>query len=360
MITNSHDNSHFNSTGLLVFLYKWRKAILVITAAGAIASIIFSLLIQNKYKSTVVMFPTSTGSISKQLLAENPNTKSDILQFGEEEQAEQMLQVLNSDEIRARICQKYNLMKHYDIDTADQFKRTMLYEEFLDNVNFKRTEFMSVKVEVLDHSPDTAALIANDISALLDSVHTRMQHDRAIKAFKIVEGEYLAKVAHIKQMEDSMRAINRLGIYDYESQSEVTNEQYAIAISRGDARAVKSLEEKLQVLAMYGSAYMGIRDQLELERKQLTLLLTKYNEAKADAEQSLPYKFVVDKAYPAEKKSYPVRWIIVAVSTISSFILAIIIVIALENLAAVRAFNTKVKEGTRKEEKEKIVSEPVI
>lgn len=356
MITNRYEGSGFNSTGLLVFLYKWRKALIIITAIGMIASVIVSFTIQNKYKSTVVMFPATTSSISKAIIAENAGGKQDILQFGEEEEAEQMLQILNSDEIRARICQKYNLMKHYKIDTTDKFKRTSLYDEFSDNVNFKRTEFMSVKIEVLDKSPDTAAMIANDIAALLDTVQNRMMHERALKAFHIVENEYNEKLQKIAAMDDSLRHLNALGVYDYESQSEVVNEQYAIAISKGDQRAIKSLEEKLNTIAKYGSAYVAVRENLLLERKELSQLRVKYNEAKVDAEQNLQRKFVVNNAYPAEKKSYPVRWLIVTVSTMSSFILAVIIVIAFENFSSVRGISGKVKEA-RKEEK--AISEPV-
>ena len=271
-----------------------------------------------------------------------------------------MLQVLNSDEIRSRICQKYNLMQHYKISPDDKLKKTHLYEEFSDNVTFKRTEFMSVKVEVLDWDPDTAALIANDISALLDSVHTRMQRERATQAFRIVEIEYFDKLGQIKAMEDSMRALNKLGIYEIESQSEMLVEQYAIATAKNDQRAVASIQEQLDILARYGAAYIAIRDQMELERKQLSLLRAKYKEAKTDAEQSLPYKFVVDKAYPAEKKSTPVRWLIVTVSAFSSFVLAVIIVIAMENLSQIRGLSRRVKESGKKEEKPVKAQEPVL
>lgn len=335
-IIQKETGSDFDSSNLIVFLYKWRKALLIVTVVAAVVSAAVSYIIKPKFKSTVVLFPASSASLSKSLLTENFGQKQDILQFGEEEESERMLQILNSDEIRSRICQKYNLMEHYNIDTAGPYKRTKLYEQYMDNITFKRTEFMSVKVEVLDVDPDTAALIANDISALFDSTHTRMQRERAIQAFKIVEKEYLGKVREVQQMSDSIARINLLGVYDYESQSEVTTEQLAIAISKGDQRAVKSLEEKLTIIAQYGSAYVSIRDNLELERKQLSLLQAKYNEAKVDAGQNIPHKFVVNRAYPAERKSYPVRWLIVLVSTVSTFILAMLVIILIENLSAVR------------------------
>lgn len=322
----------FNSLNILHFIYKWRISLIIIGIGTFVISSIISLTIQEKYKSTVILFPATTSSISKALLSDNSFKQDDVLAFGAEEEAEQMLQILNSDEIRTKISEKYNLLKHYDIDTADKFKRTKLYDEFQSNITFKRTEYMSVKIEVMDINPDTAALIANDIAALHDSTKIRMQRERATQALIIVKKEYLEKEADVNAMTDSIKVINSYGLYDYESQSEVTTGQYAIAISKGDQRAIKALEEKLKVIANYGSVYVSLRDNLEFQRKQLNLLKTKYEGTKVDVEQVLPQKFVVSNAYPAEKKSYPVRWIIVVVSTMASLLMAVIAILLIENL----------------------------
>jgi uncharacterized protein involved in exopolysaccharide biosynthesis len=326
----------FNSLNVLFFIYKWRKQLALVAVSAFIISCIIALTIQEKYKSTVILFPATTNSISKALLTENAASKEDVLQFGEEEEAEQMLQILSSDEVRSRICEKYHLMEHYGIDPEDQYKRTKLYDEFLQNISFKRTEYMSVKIEVMDYSPDTAAMMANDIAALHDSTKTRIQHERAKEALKIVEREYQAKLREIKEMEDSLKVINSYGVFDYESQSEVTSEQYAIAIAKNDQRAMKSLEEKLQVIGKYGSAYVSLRDNMYMQRKHLNLLKSKYDEAKVDAEQVLSQKFVVSNAYPAEKKSYPIRWLIVVVSTLSSLLIAVITILLVENFKQFR------------------------
>ncbi|GAB4251228.1 MAG: hypothetical protein Kow0079_05040 [Vicingaceae bacterium] len=313
----------FDSGNLLAFFYQWRKPLLIITVAAAVISAVVSLLIENKYKSTVVMFPTQHNSISKALIAENFGGKDDVLAFGEEEQAEQLLQILNSDEIRNRIIEKYDLMHHYEIEDDDKYKYTTLQKMYESNVKFDRTEFMSVEIEVLDKNPDTAAMIANDIAALVDSVQNRMRKEIAVQAFKIVEEEYNNNKAYVKSLEDSLDALRALGINDYESQAERLHEQLAKAIVDGKKNAVKELEERIKILSKYGGAYVSIRDQLEYEKKQLTFLRGKYNEAKVDAEKELEHKFIVNNAFPAEKKSYPIRWLIVVVSTFAAFLFAV-------------------------------------
>ena len=327
MNKKAQETEDFNSLNLLNIIYKWRKQLTIIGIAAIVVSSIISLTIKEKYKSTVILFPATTSSISKALLTDNNFKKDDVLEFGGEDEAEQMLQILNSDEIRTKICEKFNLLRHYSISPTDKFKRTKLFDEFENNITFKRTEYMSVKIEVLDVNAD----IANDISALHDSTKIRIQRERGKQALNIVKKEYFDKVADVRRMTDSIKKINSFGVYDYESQSEVTTEQYAIAISKGDQRAVKALDEKLKVIANYGSAYVSLRDNLEFQRKQLNLLKTKYEETKVDVEQILPQKFIVSNAFPAEKKSYPVRWIIVLVSALATLLIAVIVILLIEN-----------------------------
>lgn len=326
----------FSSGNLLVFMYQYRKILIVVSLAAAIVSSVISLLIEEKYKSTVVMFPTTTNSISKALIADNFGGKDDVMELGEEEQAEQLLQILNSDEIRNRIIGKYDLMKHYEIDADDPFRMTKLTRKFNSNISFEQTEFMSVRVEVLDRNPDTAALIANDIASLLDTVKNRMRKKIALEALQIVEEEYYGMMNYMTQMEDSLARIRAMGVHDPESQSEVLTEQLAIATRQNNSKAVKVIEEKLATLAQYGGIYISIRDNFEWDRKQLSFLKSKYAEAKIDAEKSLEHKFIVNQATPAERKSYPIRWLIVVSSTVASFLLCVITIMVVRTLQSLR------------------------
>jgi uncharacterized protein involved in exopolysaccharide biosynthesis len=158
-----------------------------------------------------------------------------------------------------------------------------------------------------------------------------MQKERAMKALNIVGNEYQDLQQEINQIVDSLRSIGRLGVHDYESQSEVLNQQLAIAISKNDRPAIKALEERLEVLANYGSIFLSLKNTLEYKTEQITLLKAKYEEAKVDAEQELPQKFIVNSAFAAEKKSYPIRWMIVVVTTLSALMLSVITIIIIES-----------------------------
>ncbi|MBE9491755.1 MAG: hypothetical protein IMY70_02630 [Bacteroidetes bacterium] len=332
---NLKENSEFDSSGFLFFIYKWRKPFIIVCASALIASWIFSssIFITPKYRSSVILFPVATNSVSKVLISQKSGIKEDILGFGEEEQTEQLLQILNSNKIRDRIIKKFDLMNHYGINPDSRYKMTKLIREYQNNITFRRTEYMAVKISVLDKDPLMAANIANTISELLDSTKNQMQKERAIMAFRIVEQEYKKLQDEIREIVDSLSVIGKLGVNDYESQSEVINQQFAIAISKNDKQAINALEKRLDILAKYGSTYLSLKNILEFKAEQLTLFKAKYVEAKIDAEQELPQKFVVNDAFAAEKKSYPIRWIIVVVSTLSAFLLTILIIIIIENFA---------------------------
>lgn len=335
MIEKSTNNDSFSAIRLVLFLWTKKTILIIVTIVAAIAATIFSMptFIPPKYKSTVVLFPTSTNSVSKALLNDNQSYKQDLMQFGEEEDAEQLLQILNSSIIRNRIVEKYQLMKHYDIESDNQFKRTLLTKEYESNIRYRRTENMAVEITVMDIDPDTSALIANNIASLLDSLKSNMIKGRALRGYEIVKQEYDNLKQGIALKEDSMTILRRLGIHDYETQAEMINQQLAIEIARNpNSAAVKALDNKLSTLAEYGGPYVSLRDDLEHEKKILTEVREKFDKAKIDYEEEMPQTFIVDLAYPAEKKSYPVRWIIVVVASLSSFLLAVFSLVIMEGI----------------------------
>lgn len=322
---------HFSSFGLITFMVKWWKHIAIATCIGAIASIIISLTMKDRFKSVVVFYPTTTNSIAKALLDVSGNSKKDFLEFGEEAEAEQALQILQSDEIREWVIIQYNLYEHYRINPNAKYAKTRMMKKFARNVNFRRTEFNSVEIAVLDEDPVIAAGMANDIAARLDTVRNKIQKERARDGLKIVETEYIAMQHEVQLLSDSLDRIRQLGINDYTSQSEVINKEYATAVSRRDQPAIKALEEKISILSKYGGVYVAMTDNLELYRKQLAEIKMKYDQARVDAEQQLPHKMVVNYAYPADRKTYPKRSMIVIGATFATFCMSIFFIIGLEN-----------------------------
>ena len=341
MTTQNEGDNSFDSVGLISFLYSHRKPLIIITSVAILASAIFSgpMFITPLFESKVIMFPGSTSSISKAILNENAGLKNDILKFGEEEEAEQMLQILGADEIRFKIISKYELMTHYEIDTAKSaYPNTKLNKRYDDNISHRRTKLQSIEIKVRDRDPEIAAAIANDIANLLDSAKNNMLKKVALKAYAIVKKEHENLENEIDEIKESLTALGALGIHDYKSQSEVLNRQYAEAIAKNDTKAMKALEEKLDILGRYGSTQMSLAYKLEnLYEEVYPILKRRLEEAKVDATETIPHKFVVNWGYPAEKKAYPIRWLIVLLSAISVFALSSVLIIISDNIKRIKS-----------------------
>jgi capsular polysaccharide biosynthesis protein len=328
----SQPSNEQKPASVIGFIFKWRKVIAITCLIAGVLALVFSssLFIAPRYRSTVIMYPAATNSISKALLSENQSSEQDLLEFGEDAQTEQMLQILNSGRLRDRIISRFNLADHYGISPNSKYYNTRLQKQYEQNISFKRTEYMAVKISVLDKSPQMAADIANSIASLLDSVKNDMQKERAIEGFRILEDEYNKLQAEIGKMEDSLTEIRKKGVHDYETQAEMINQQLAIEIARGNQSGINALESKLDILAQYGGAYVSLRDAIENEKKQLSYVKARYDEAKIDAQKILPQKFIVQSAYKAEKKAYPVAWLIVLTTIIATFFVTVLVIVAID------------------------------
>lgn len=337
MNIKSPQNYSFDSVSILGIIIKYRKPILILTIIALIVSVIVSFIIKPKFKSTVILFPATTNSISQALLTDQLSGQpKDLLEFGEEEESEQLLQILHSDIIRSKVIEKYNLMAHYNIDPESSYPLTKLNKKFEDNISFQRTKFMAVEIEVLDTDPKVAADIANTISELLNETKTAIQRDRALKGLKISEDAYLSKVNQINEIKDSLKSINMKGVFDFDEQSLALNDAYAKALVSGNQNGIKSIEKQLNNLAMYGSEFLKYSQSLEYEVESLTKMREKYERAKVDAEKEIPHIFIVNRAFPAEKKSYPIRWLIVTLSVLGTFLLSLLIAVGLENYVIIK------------------------
>ena len=140
-----------------------------------------------------------------------------------------------------------------------------------------------------------------------------MMKERAREAFRLVEKEYMEAAQNLETLRDSMNQL-----------SEQVSEHMR---TTGDpsSNLVKAIAEN-------GGLYISMMNSVRYETALVTDLSLKYKEARLEAEQNLPHKFVVEQAYPSEKKAYPRKSLIVIVSTFSTLLFALIVLIIIDNV----------------------------
>ncbi|MGF1585747.1 MAG: hypothetical protein ACFCUM_10520 [Bacteroidales bacterium] len=323
--------SELESRGLIMLIFRNRFPLITITMVAFIVSVVVSLMIEDRYRSGVILYPAVSTSLSRFIMG-TAATSGDLTGFGQEEDAERLMQVLKSDAIREKIFEKYSLMEHYGIKENNRYPLTTLNKKFDSNVRFRKTEYMAIEIEVLDKDPVLAADMANDIAGHIDSVMNDMLRERASQSLSIVQEEYRRLKEEVGMIEDSLRKIREMGIMDYESQAEVLNTAYATALLNNDSDRINFFRDKLNTLSEWGGVYVNLRDNLVYQNRKLSDLKSVFDEVRLNASNTMPYKFIVTEAKVAEKSSYPVRSLIVIVSTLAAFLIALFTLVTLETL----------------------------
>jgi uncharacterized protein involved in exopolysaccharide biosynthesis len=325
----------FDAINLIRFTWKNRKILLLISIVAFIASTIIAFSIKPKYKTKIILFPASELSLSKTLVETQigSNNEKDILTFGNDNEAERLMQVLRSEQLTDHLIEKFDLLKYYSVDLSPKkYPVTTVRGILGDCIKFRRTEYNSIEVEVIDHSPQMAANIANEIANYADTIYYSITNKRAKQAYEIVADEYNSSDQHIRALTDTLDFIRSKGITDFERESEAFSKAYVNALVKNDVSAIHILENKMAVMQKYGGKYDEIHFRLNAEIKRLSHLKGKLAAAKVNYERAFSNVFIVDKAFVPEKKDSPKRIVIILLSTIAAFALSLLALIIQNNI----------------------------
>lgn len=307
-----------NSSELLKLLLKWWKQLFVITLVALVLSGIFSspFIITPKYKSFAVLYPAN------------------VIPMGTETPTEQMLQVLESDVIRDSITNLYHLYETYGIDSNDQSAKSTLIQRFQEHVVFQRTQYQSVVIEVLDKNPVQARDMVQSIIHFFNSKERSLQQEKAMELVTILDTQVSKKKAEMDSMEAILTGIRQdYGILDYSLQTEYATERYLEVISSPGKRAnAKEIEPLLNALKDKGGEFMSLNEHLWRVRGGYNDLKEQLEAAQRDVEKDLTYCNIITNPVVADKKAYPIRWLIVSVSVLGTLLLSILFLGIVENL----------------------------
>ncbi len=327
------NNNQYNSFSLLKFLWGWRKWLFIICLATAIISAVCSFFITPRFKSSATIYAPRTNSMAKILLnEENYNERLDIKAYAIEEETEQMMQLLNAVEIKDSLIQNFNLATHYDINTKSKGWKTKLYKALTNNLTIKRTDYGAISISVSDEDPQMAYDMTNAVLRLLDTVKNRTERERATAAYVALRNQLDSITNEIARIDDSIQMCMEHGVFEVEEQTNRVMQQYAIAVAQGNNAAISRLNEEQAKLATWGPKLDAWQDLQFTFREYQSLCKQKMMDAQLDMQGSLPVKFVVDRPSIADKKYYPKRSIVVLVSTLSVFILSIIVLLMIEKI----------------------------
>lgn len=261
------------------FLFEHRRFFIGALLVGAIIGGGVTFLMPKKYRSTAVVYPYNTY------------TKNDIIsnpQFGYEVETEQLMQLLESANMRDRTIEKFRLYEYYQLDTNQRDWRARLMMKYLNDVSFARSRYLSVVINVTTENPELSARIANFQVSEVDNYRASIFKENRERELSNKEREYRQSEAAMERLRDSIYGIktNKRELL-YTFIENLNNENY-----RADEFVDDPSLEKLvdQYIFLF-------RRNAELRRN--------YFEASERMQEPLPSVYVIDKAVPSYKKVSP-------------------------------------------------------
>jgi LPS O-antigen subunit length determinant protein (WzzB/FepE family) len=317
---------NFNSGDLIAFVYGKRKPLIIITSIAIVASVVVSLMMTPYFKAQAIVFPTKSNSVDFQGTGRNS-----VVEFGDEADAERLLQVLNSPEIRDSLTDKYNLYEHYDLDKEAGQARAKFQKAYEGNVQFNRTRYNSITIDVYDADPEIAADMANDIVRLVDTVMNRMIRERSKGPMWAVQDEVRLIKTEMGDYSDKMKVLSDSGVVNQETRSRLYSD-YLSALKAGKNDVASEIKRKIDASQKYGSDYDIYSNLSEFFSLRYSNILDVNDQATQYANTNIQQTIRHSMAEVPDKKAKPKRAVVVIMSTIAAFLLSIFWFLAVEKI----------------------------
>lgn len=288
----------------------------IFIAVGVLAAVLgvvlsHPLFIKPRYLSKATVYPVNLNSYSIE-------TRTD-----------QLLQLLRSNSIRDSLIRQFDLQTVYDADTSQKGGYFALYNEFLDRVEIGKTQYESVMIEVVDEDPVRARDMVNAMLEQVNLLARRLQREKSYEVLRIAQ----RALSHERYKLDSVEArLDTLrknsGLLAYEAQAKELTKGYVRMLSSGASTA-----QREQVLSMIkdleskGGEFRQLTELSNLFRANYDRLLTQHETVVNDVTKELTYTNVIVYPEVSDKKVYPVRWLIVLLSTVSALLLCFLVLL---------------------------------
>ena len=223
--------------------------------------------------------------------------------------------------VRDSIIKKYNLIQHYEIDTAVKIWRYQLYKLFDERINIDRNRYNALSASVLDTDPQMASNIANDLVTVGDAVKAGILRKNLNAALGYLEKDYNKKVTEFNALADN---VNRLA----------QNNKLPSLNLKGQS-FVERMKEQINLISELSSANNSgydLKQQYNYESilSQLAEVQSSYEQASSNLNNNYPKCYVVSPAQASYKKVSPNRTLIVVIAAVSAFLFSVLMLLLIQ------------------------------
>ena len=339
----------FTLAGLRALFERWKYHLGLALALAAIVSALVAWSLPNIYSSTAVFLPTSPQSTDPDRLVEG--TK---LELGTRpEDLDRMLTIGQSLPLAERMIRRFDLYQHYNAGPpgTDVVENNVL-AEFNSNFTIVHNERDAIELTFQDRDKKLAAAVANALVAAIDSVNQQLtlENRRNVLALYRQRSVRLGDT-YERARQRLLAARRRYGVFfgpeqqgRYLSRAVIETEKELRIAEGGGPGSVPGLRRALRgltqgaggnVISLEGWARGS--DSVALLTNRLTDLQNRFVSSQGAFEQAeislqsrVSSLYLIQKAYPATRKSKPFRSLIVLGSVLGTLAFSVFLILALE------------------------------
>jgi uncharacterized protein involved in exopolysaccharide biosynthesis len=163
------------------FLLRNSKKLIFYTSLSVILAIVITFFIPKEYYSYGIVFPPANPSLENNV--DNPN-------FGYDVEADRLIQIFTSREIRDSVINRFDLLNYYELDKADEDWMDQLVKKYRNDIKFERTAYMSIVVSAQTKDPFMSAEIVNYIIEVTNKVREKIYKQNLSVAYKKAYEEF--------------------------------------------------------------------------------------------------------------------------------------------------------------------------
>ncbi len=310
-------NNFFNTQRILDLIWKRKFHFILVAVIAIILSAVFSgsTFIKPKYKSTARIYPSNLSELS------------------EESRSEQMLEIINSNDIKFKMFDAFALNDVYGISKDDPHYITYMLDIYGNNVSTSKTEYETVEIKVLDYLPQRASDMCDSIISFYNKKVGTIHKAKDLEMVEISKKQLAKKQVEFDSLKVQLDKLREKSeVIDFDNQVAEVTRGYMNALSsgRGSAADTKKIIKMYNNLAENGTEVLWLQSQFSSVVHALDSLKMQYDVYLNEYEKNITYAHIVESPFPADKKSYPVRWLIVAFSTISAVFMALLVFLVLD------------------------------
>ena len=325
-------------------VFKHKRHIIISTVIAMAFGLLYTFIIKPVYSSTAYIYPANLGI------------------YGQESQTEQLLQFLESNEVRLYLIDKLKLAKHYGIDSTNEGYIQKLDDIIDSKIKISKTKYESIEIKASDYNADTAKLLVTEI---INSANYLIEKEHRDKYLETVNNSQIYLNYKKHEVDSTQQLLNELN-KKYEvlnigiALKDVVKNQYKMQSGGGKnsslsdfismseqlkeiekGREASSLSELFTNINNYSIQYGKLATYFDNQVKEWGEANNNYQKSLSEYRRKNSFVVMASRPEKPLMPSWPRRWMVSVITGIATFILSCVYFIFIDDIKQAYAEITK-------------------